>query len=206
MIKKNVLPNINQYLKHLEVISNCTSKCFPCSCQESSIFLYLWLKKNEVNCEIILGDYKDPVIKDDSMHYWLENNEFIIDGSAIQFSLDKYRNMTYEELNMVVDIQNCNLLFDKQNNNYHNRVNAYIPKRLEKFIKKCVNDMSYNFDDAVDIFLNNLYDKINYDFKVMTLSSLYKNNQIYYNLDYDQFVKKCINYGIHNPQVFIERY
>lgn len=190
---KEIMPELSSYLKKLSGIC----KDFPVCCQDSSIILYAWLKKNGIDCEIIAGDYEDPVIKCDSIHFWVETKNLIVDGTSVQFLLPDYdRTRQYFEIENL--IQQTNFFFEKTNKLYKHKVKAYISDDLRSFMEYVIDNTSSNFDDFINEIKEYFYDYKNEIITAnsyMMFSSLCKNNMQYYGLSMKQFFEKCFDYG-----------
>ncbi|MDR2021925.1 MAG: hypothetical protein LBQ71_01435 [Hungatella sp.] len=199
------LPDSSTHLKLIEKISQILLNWgYPCSCQESSIILACWLQKNNISCSIIAGDYEDPVIGMDSIHFWVETEDLIIDGSAVQFLLPDYkRQYTYLELTENYDLSKCKMIYEKNDKRYKHKVDSYIPNIIFGVIQLCVQEAPNEYLLFMDYVINVIFaykDSIIEELKYMMFSSLCKNNRIYYGRDYDGFIEKCksanAEYGI----------
>lgn len=201
---KEALPELRCYLKKIEPIC----KDFPVCCQESSLILYMWLKKNGIDCKIIGGDREDPVLGYDSFHFWVETEELIVDGTAVQFLLPDYSGCReYQEIQEL--IPKTSFVFKKEDTRYKNKIDAYIDESLDKFLESIINKTSNTFDEFMDevrdMFMLNKY-KIAEANKVTMYSSLCKNNMMYYGLNFEQFLNKCYEYGITWAGLYIVQY
>ncbi len=201
---EEILPELRLYLKKIEPIC----KDFPICCQESSIILYIWLIKNGIECTITAGDYNDPVIEDCSIHFWVETDKYIIDGTAVQFKLENYsRPRSFDEIeNLIPETLFC---FSKTDECYMHKIKAYINKELQELIVYIKDNSSYNFDKFMDeiksyfIEYNQIIMTAN---KFMMFSSLYKNNKLFYGLNKKQFLEKCRNQGLDYAEKYIVTY
>ena len=202
------LPPTEYFLKAMEALKEKNiCKGYPCICQESSLMLYIWLKSQNIECNIIFGDYKDPVINYNSPHFWIEAENMIIDGSAIQFELPNYdRPYDYYELKNITNISNCSMTYSSNDKNYINKVPAYIHNRMKFFINDMIIREYDSFNDFIDYIKKKIYMEIEEDFKFSMFSSLCKNNMEYYNLSYNQFVEKCVSQGIKDSIKYIKQY
>lgn len=202
---KNTLPELKTFLKGIEPIS---SKEFPICCQDSSIILFVWLQKKGINCKIIAGDYEDPVIGENSFHFWIETETMIIDGTAIQFLLPDYRPRKFSEIEEL--IPQTDFFFKKTKKQYKNKVNAYICNWLQAFIEYTINNTSNVFNEFINemrVYFDENNEKLTSAKKFMMISSVCKNNMLYYNLNLYQFLTKCYNHGIFDAAEFInEKY
>lgn len=203
---KDKLPELKTFLKGIEPIS---SKDFPVCCQDSSIILFVWLQKKGVNCKIMAGDYEDPVISGNSFHFWIETETMIIDGTAVQFLLSDYdRPRKFSEIEEL--IPQTDFFFKKTKKQYKNKVNAYICDWLQAFTEYMIDNTSDVFDEFINqmrVYFDENNEELTRAKKFMMISSLCKNNMLYYDLNLEQFLDKCYNYktGIIDAAEFINK-
>jgi hypothetical protein len=186
---KKVLPELKAYLKSISFFAD-----FPVCCQESSLILYMWLKKKGFNCKLIVGYHEDKVEKHPTFHCWVETEDIIVDGTAVQFLLENY-DKTYTVDKIVSLSEETNFVFKKNNICYTDKVEAYISEKLDYFI----NDIIYKTNDSFEIFINEIklaFEQNNNFLKIekanMLYSSLCKIDMLYYNLTKEEFLSKFV--------------
>lgn len=186
--------NIIEYLKLLEeyTINLGTSAGYPCSCQESSMLLYMWLKSSGIDSKIVFGDYNDPVINKLSPHFWVETKDLIIDGTTVQFLLPNYeKGYPFTYLKQSCNLGKCKMIYKRNNKKYSNKVAAYVPDDMIQYIES-VSINSYSTISTMIHYAKELiYPKLKEDMKYSFFTSLYLNNKKYYGLDEIGFMKKC---------------
>ncbi len=188
-----ILPELGVYLKAIEPIC----KFFPVCCQESSVILYIWLKKCGIDCEIVGGDIEDPAIGGDSVHFWIETENLIIDGTSVQFLLSSYENLPKKYSEIEDSIYQVSFLLNKGNGLYKNRVRAYIDNWLKNFIAYLIDGTSNTFDKFI-VEIKEYFDlygnKVAESNQLMMFSTLCVNNIFYYNRTLKEFINRCIRY------------
>ncbi len=200
-----VLPLLNDYLK---ILDSFEFNEYPCLCQDSSIILYAWLKKHGIDCQIIAGYHIDPIKKHDTIHFWIETKDTIVDGTAVQFLLDSYEGTKcYKDIEHL--IAKTSFYFKDTDRSYNSKVVAYIHKKLQIIIEKFICNTRNSFQDYM-LDVKQIYDE-KYRYIVefnqyMMFSSLYKIDSTYYNLSYHEFINKCIDCGIKDKISYIIEY
>lgn len=200
------LPELNTFLKGIETIC---SKEFPICCQDSSIILSIWLQKKGINCKIIAGDFEDPVIGTDSIHFWIETVDMIIDGTAVQFLLPDYdKPRKYSEIEGL--IPQTDFFFERKKKQYKNKVEAYICDWLQDFMRYAIDNTNDTFNEFIGemkVYFDEYNENLTKAKKFMMFSSLCKNNMLYYKKNLKQFLDDCLKYGISDADKFInEKY
>lgn len=200
-----VLPTLSDYLQMLESYN---LKDYPCLCLDSSIILYSWLIKKAVNCKIIAGYHTDSVKGHDTIHFWVETKDIIIDGTAIQFLLSDY-NMPihYKDIEHIVN--KADFLLNNKDDNYNCKVNAFINEHLQKVINQMVSSTRDRFADFMEdvqvIYCKN-NTTITESKEYMMFSSLYKIDAEYYGMSLHDFKMKCLEKGMGNKLNYIVQY
>ena len=191
------LPETKNYLRLLEYFAKrLGGDNFPCACQESSFLLYTWLQSKGIECEIKAGYYEDPVLKHDSLHFWVETKENIIDGSAVQFEMPDYnKSYTYSEIAELVELDKCSMVYEKDDKRYKNGVIAYIPDRLGAFAQFLIGQKYDNMMMMTTFATLNLYQGCKEDFVKSMLSSFYKIDKECEDISLEDFIKKCSGYN-----------
>lgn len=206
------LPDTRDYLRELEGFCRVFyNGGFPCVCQESSLILWMWLKNNGIDCEIIAGDHYDPVIEFNSIHFWIETSRLIIDGTAIQFELPNYdRGYFFEELSTMFKLNKYQMVYKKTNKKYLNKVPAYISPKLNSVMEFVLTRKYDAIGELVESFVEKILItglNLGLELKYTMFSSLYKNNQQYYDINnLDEFLDKCKNKGTLDASNYIFEY
>lgn len=183
IVLDNILPSLNVFLHELEPLT----KVFPVCCDDSSIILHAWLTKNGLPSKIMTGYYPDPVKKKGEIvstpHFWVLTDDCILDGTAVQFSLDSYDKCPLNCSQISGLICKTKFAYDVNSKKYRECVEAYMPPELELIIEILVRSTADNFHDFMEdarAFLQANGVAYSDAKKYFSYTSLYKLDHTYY--------------------------
>ena len=205
----NILPSLNTFLQELEPLA----MVFPVCCDDSSIFLHAWLRKNGLPSKIMVGYYPDPVKKKGEIvstpHFWILTDDCILDGTAVQFSLDSYDKCPLSCSQIRGLISKTNFAYAVNSKKYRECVEAYMPPELELIIEILAQSPANNFSafmKDVKTFLQANEAAYSDAKKYFSYTSLYKLDHVYYNTSYLDNIINLQNAGLTEVQYLRKNY
>lgn len=140
---------------------------FPALCYETSVLMYIWIKKNDKmgNVELVSGQYNwknnDINKRNDSMnsifHVWIEYENKIIDYTHIQFDLDKrgIDSCTLAKLEKEYDLKQYPYEYDKNDIHYSDTTLVNLCPHLEYYILNLIKNIEVNtFQELAGIYIS----------------------------------------------------
>jgi len=205
----DILPSLNVFLQELEPLA----KDFPVCCDDSSIVLHAWLRKNGLPSKIMAGYYPDPVKKKGEIvstpHFWVMVDDCILDGTAVQFSLDSYDECPLSCSQIRGLIGKTKFAYAVNSKKYRECVNAYMPPELELIIEILARSSADNFScfmKDVKAFLQANEAAYSDAKKYFSYTSLYKLDHTYYNTSYLDNIMNLLNAGLTEVQYMRQYY